>query len=136
MGLWTYFFFPCLIAMHFQTILFSSLIVTCMYIMRKLRLRNFQSVRSRAGIKTYLFLTWKRFPSIPDHLICHLKMLMSFLKKGMIWLSSSYPFLYYLSWFSLEIAFPEGYFLHTVVSSSVEHPCSFSFIHWNEVYQF
>lgn len=87
-GLWTYLFFLCFLAMHFHRLHLSLFIITllpCLQI-RKLRLRNIESLSVRAGIKTYLFLSWNLFPSIPYYFPWSV---IAILKERVIWGSPS-----------------------------------------------
>lgn len=96
-GLSTYLFFSCFLAMYLRRLRLSLSIITlppCLQI-RKLRLRNIESVTSRAGIKTYLFLSWNLFLSIPYYLPGSVN---AILKERVIW---GYPSVL-LSWLSLE----------------------------------
>lgn len=119
-GLSTYLFFSCFLAMHLRRLRLSLSIIAlplCLQI-RKLRLRNIESATSRAGIKTYLFLSWNLFPSIPYYFPWSVN---AILKERVIWGSPSIL----LSWLSLE----------TTLLSSHAHQYSCVFVFSNDSYE-
>lgn len=80
-GLWTYFFSPCLLTLRFHRPYLISFIFhyfTPMFTNVTIEAQT-QSVSGRAGIKTYLFLTWKLFSNVPYHFLW---LFMSYLKDG------------------------------------------------------